>query len=233
MSALDNIKTDGKGTGAQKEIVYLKAKKDFPYNVSREVVITRAHPARSMFKGKALVCMSQDGETGRKKHADGSWADEEDNCRECKFTKKIVVDSVEMKCDYGCKIYFEHDDPEKENMIKVPYSAQIYLSEYAKSLVEEGLDTPIVITKMTRIEDPESGFSTYIFEKVRELELTMTELEETAVTDITEKLKVDGNEMSEELAKDVLMSLDSLTGISEARAKQIAASISKDGMVKV
>ena len=233
MSVLDNIQTEGNGTGARKEIEYLKAKRDFPYNVSRNVVITRANPSRSMFKGKALVCMSNDGETGRKKNADGSWEEEEHNCRECQFTKKIVVEGIELKCDYGCQIYFEHENPEKENMIKVPYSAQIYLSAYAKSLVEEGLDTPIVVTKMTRIEDPETGFSTYVFEKVRELELTITELEAAAIADITEKLKAEDGEMSEELAKDVLMSLDSLVGISEARAKLIAASISKDGMVEV
>ena len=231
MSVLDNIKTEGKGTGAEKEPVYLKAKRDFPYNISKEVVIVSANPSRSMFVGRDLVCMSGDGETGRKK-INGVWGDEEHNCRECKFTKKVTVDGAELKCDYGCQIFFEHEDPEKVYVIKVPYSSQIELSNYAKELVAEGLDTPLVLTKMTRIE-PEGGYSTYVFEKIRELELNLTELEEAAVNDIVAKIKADSSEMTEDLAKDVLMSFESLTGLQESRAKLIAASMSKDGIVEV
>lgn len=233
MSALDNIKIDGNGTGAQKEIVYMKAKTDFPFNVSKEVVITHAHPARSMFKGKALFCMSRDGETGRRRSLEGEWSEDDINCRKCEYTKRVVKDDIELKCNYQCKIYFENEDSEKENVIGVPYSAQKNLSVYAKELVSAGLDTPIVLTKMTRIEDPETGWSTYVFELIRELELIMSEEEAACVNDIREKVKSGGDEMSNELAVSVLMSFEKLDGISEGRAKQIADHICVDGIVKV
>lgn len=233
MSALDNIQTDEKGTGVQKEIVYMKAKADFPFNVSKEVVITHAHPARSMFKGKALFCMSRDGETGRRRSLEGEWSEEDINCRKCEYTKRVIIDDVELKCSYNCKIYFENEDDEKENVIGVPYSAQKNLSTYAKELVAAGLDTPIVLTKMTRIEDPQTGWSTYVFELIRELELVMSEEETTCVDDIREKVKSSGNEMSNELVVSVLMSFEKLDGISESRAKQIADYMCVDGIVKV
>jgi len=233
MSNFDKVLVNNNGNGddkVNKEKVYMKAKKDFPINKPVPVHIIDAHPSRQFFRAGTPECLSFDGEIGRTK--DSQYKDEYD-CKECRFYKGITTEEGnQLKCQYKLTLIIENEDPEKENILKISYGAQINMSEYIQDLKSKGLDVPDVITYMTRIEREDGPGTTYTFEMGEVRNIEMTDDEKDAVGKLQERIKEDGKSMDIEMAANILTKMKSVQGISEERAKMLIETIAVSGYVE-
>jgi len=214
--------------------VYIDAQTDMPMGNGRNFVITNGHLTRALFESKgAPTCRSWDGYTS---------ADGEKICTKlneitgrqepvCPFTVK----DANPKCNLSYQIYLEHDNAEKQYVLKLNMTQRRALSDYVKKIAGMGLDVDKVITKITRIESPKGVTSKFLykFEYVSELNLDPTEAEQKALNDIRAEVANSGA-MSVEDATDLLMMLSALkaAGITQNRAKRLAESIAEEGIIR-
>ena len=232
MSKFENVlvNEDSENGFVKKSKVYLKPRNDFPINVTKEFRIVDAHPARNLFRAKKPYWISFDGETGRT--AASNYKDTYE-CKECKYLKGFKDESgVEHKCQYRCILVFEHDDPEKEYELSVSYGVQKAFSKYVRTLLDDGLDVPNVMTKITRVE-PEKGIGyAYNFERGAVLTIEKTESEAAALDALVNRVKESGEPMDSDFAIDLLMKYKSLDGISRERAQQLVDTVCKNGYIE-
>ena len=184
-SKFSNVMVNRNG-GANVERVYLKAKTDFPINVPKEFRIIGAHPARQFFAANQPQCRSHDGKVGRSRETE--WRVDIE-CKECPRQKEK---DINKKCQYKFVFELEHPEPGKQYELTVGYGAQIAFTEYLKGLLAEGLDADQVMTKFTRIENPDGPGTTYTFAKGTVLvEKELTEPGQKAIDAVTQRIKHD------------------------------------------
>ena len=225
-SKFNNVMVSPAGDKTERD--YLKAKEHFPINVPKEYRIIGAHPARQLFSGGQPQCRSHNGVTGRSRETD--WKID----IECKSCPKQKEADKDKKCQYKFVLEIEHPDPEKKYEITMGYGAQKAFSEYVKGLIEEELDADQVMTKITRIENPDGPGTTYTFAKGAILAVkALSADEQKAVDAVKQKIKSDyGGRMDAEKVALVLSSMGT-AGINDSRATEIANMLAVDGMITV
>jgi hypothetical protein len=156
---------------------------------------------------------------------------------ECATCPHKVEKDLNKKCQYKFIFELEHEEPGKVYNLTSGYSAQKAFSAYLKVLIDEGLDADQVMTKITRIENPDGPGTVYTFEKGEVLEAEpagaaapMTDAEGMAISALQNKIASGHGPIDADMAATVLSSMSTF-GITEARAKEIIAMIAVDGMV--
>jgi hypothetical protein len=148
----------------RKENDYIKTKQFFPINVPVEVRIIDAHPSRQFFQGGQPLCRSYDAVTGHSKDED--WKDE----IVCETCPHKLEEDRDKRCQYKFVLVLEHEDPDKQYVLTTGYSAQKAFTKYVEDLVLQGLDADLVMTKLTRIENPDGPGTVFVFEQGAALE---------------------------------------------------------------
>lgn len=212
------------GTSDFKETVYMQAKQDFPLGKEQTHRITDAHVVRQLFQGKKPTCVSFDGQTGR---LVASGYKDTVECDGCEWRKGVVPETGgdPVKCQYKLALILEHEDPEKENQIKISYGSHIEFSKYVKTLGEQNLSPDKVMTKITRIENPDGPGGLYQFvkgelvdgvvETPAEPVAEANDAEQNAVDELVKKIIGMGEEVDVDFAVQMLMKVKSLDGITK------------------
>lgn len=228
MSVLENVTTESeeKKTYAQK--VYLGAKANFPINVQKKFRILKGNSARQLYLTKTTGCRSFDGKIGKTVE---SGYKEEKNCDECEYKYGALNEKGEkIQCKSQYVLTLEHEDPDTEYILTVSYGAQKNLDAYDAKLAVLGLDADQVITGITRVENISTPGTTYLFEKVGDLELKMTPEERAALENMKGKALI-GGPIPVKFAAELLQNLASLDGIGVDRANRLAESIADGDMI--
>lgn len=141
----------------------------------------------------------------------------------------------------------EHEDPEKQYEVKLPYGSYIEFSKYVDLVHSKGLDIPDVMTKITRIENPKGQGGLFTFEMGDSVadsvgeeeedpesepeEVELTDAESKALADIVAKAAAMGEGIDVEFAAKMLTKTKTLKGITMERALAIVNTVAVDGMI--
>ncbi|WP_407357190.1 hypothetical protein [Methanolobus sp. WCC5] len=150
-----------------------------------------------------------------------------------------------MKCKLLLALSMEHEDPDKVYELKIPYGSYIEFSKYVKTLHAAGTDVPNVMTKITRIENPDGPGGLYTFERGDDYEgsvsgdeeaeaeeVELTAAESAALDSLKAKIKKLGDPMPVEFAAGMLTKTASVKGISNERALAVVNTIAVDGFIE-
>lgn len=223
-----------------KKNVYLKPGLDLKTNIGRDLHITHAAETASLFKlpGEIAGCGSWDRVKGYNRVNK-----ELVECESCTYKKGITikekdkngnVKDVEYRCKANFALFIEHEDDDKQFVLtNVSFSVYRTFVEYRNSLLKNGLDVNKVITKITKVDPPVgTRGNVYTFEFVSELNLDITEDEQTIMDGIIAQIAASEDKVM--IVKDVADFIESMFKINgktidKNRTKRLAASMSKDG----
>ena len=209
-----------------KKNIFLKPRQDMKMNVGRDFHITHGVPGRSLFEPS---CASWDGVKGYRRETK-----EEVQCDECVYAKGLPQGegNLPIKCQKRYTIYMEHEDNDKQYALSFSVPVQKVFAEYRKSLLKLQLDVDKVITKITRVEPEKGNGYAYEFEFVSELNLEVTDEEQTIMNGIIAKIAASEEKVMivDDVAQiiELMFKKDGIV-IDKNRTKRLAASMSDDG----
>lgn len=137
----------------------------------------------------------------------------------------------------------EHEDPDTEYEVNIPYGSYIEFSNYVKKVHAAGFDIPEVMTIFKRIENPRGQGGLFTFEmedlidgsgKDAEAEAEEVELsteEQDALAKVVAKAEKLGEQLDAEFAAGMLMKIKTMKGISKERALAVVNTAAVDGVI--
>jgi hypothetical protein len=234
-SVLENVSYSSGKNQEFKEKIYIRPKQDFKIGLEKEFRIVRGNPVRNLFKSKVPVCKSWDGCIGKMKGKEGKFSEERD-CEDCGYLAGIVIKGengdLPIKCQPGYCIILEHPNPDKEYSFTLNTESRINLDNYQKELQKMDLNVDEVVTGITREESTRTNGSVFNFRFIRELVVQLSDDEKSQLNGIISMVKNNAESISVMEAKEMLMRLTVLRGISDERALRIATMVAdKNGMI--
>jgi hypothetical protein len=137
----------------------------------------------------------------------------------------------------------EHEDPDTEYEVKIPYGSYIEFSKYVKEVQAAGFDIPEVMTIFKRIENPRGQGGLFTFEMgdlvegeggsedAEEEDVELSAEEQEALDKVIAKAEKLGEQLDAEFAAGLLMKIKSVKGISKERALAVVNTAAVDGVI--
>ena len=178
--------------------VFLTAERDFPLGESKVYRILDGKYVRALFNNKKVECSSDDMTIGRRTDGTKQKCESCNNTDVCSVSARLIMTNL----TYGT-IYY----------LNISHFGQVSLSQYVEKLLLNDMDSPDVITKITRVKN--GKFSSYVFELV---DRWFTEEELNNIKPICKAYTLASDDEKEEFNLEMMLRLK---GVSDAQSELI------------